>query len=130
MTEEVFRNYSGAPWESQVGYCRAIRAGNQIYVTGTAPMDNEGKVVAPGDAYEQTKRCLEIIDKAVHDLAPGSPLIVRTRMFVTDINQWEAVGRAHREWFDGRPPATTMVEVRRLIDPDILVEVEADAVIP
>ena len=122
------RTFSGAPWESRVGYCRAIRAGDHIYVTGTAPVDENGRTFAPGDAYAQTKRCLEIIQSALQDLDADLDCVVRTRMFVTDISRWEEYGRAHGEFFAGHPPATTMVEVRSLIDPEMLVEIEADAV--
>ncbi len=86
------RTFSGAPWESQVGYCRAIRAGNQIYVTGTASVAADGSVFAPGDAYAQTKRCFEIIQQALRDLGADLTAVVRTRMFVTDINRWAECG--------------------------------------
>ncbi len=120
--------YSGAPWESKVGYCRAIKAGKHIYITGTAAVDDEGKIVAPGNAYKQTRRCLEIIDKALKELGATLSHVVRTRMFVTDISLWQEFGRAHRECFADHPPATSMVEVKSLIDPAMLIEIEADAV--
>jgi enamine deaminase RidA (YjgF/YER057c/UK114 family) len=122
------RTFSGARWEAQVGYCRALRAGNLIFVTGTAPADDSGEVYAPGDAYRQARRCFEII--ALHLRKLGSELcdVTRTRMYVTDITRWEEFGRAHHECFGEHPPATTMVEVARLIDPEMLIEVEADAV--
>ena len=123
------RTFSGAPWESKVGYCRAIRAGDHIYVTGTAPVDEQGGAFAPGDAYAQTKRCLEIIQRALQDLGADLDCVVRTRIFVTDISRWQDYGRAHGEFFSEHPPATTMVEVRSLIDPEMLVEIEADAVV-
>jgi isochorismate pyruvate lyase len=126
---EVQRVYSGAPWESKVGYCRALRAGDTIYVTGTAAVDEAGHPFAPGDAYAQTRRCFEIIQKALRALGADLSDIVRTRMFVTDISRWQEYGRAHGELFASHPPATTMVEVRSLIDPDMLIEIEADAVI-
>jgi isochorismate pyruvate lyase len=122
------RTFSGAPWESKVGYCRALRAGDHVYVTGTAPVDDTGKTHAPGDAYAQTRRCLEIIDRALQDLGADRSDVVRTRMFVTDITRWEDFGRAHREFFAASPPATSMVEVSRLIAPDMLIEIEVDAV--
>ncbi len=125
---EFRRTYSGAPWESIVGYCRALRAGAHIYVTGTAPVDEGGGVFAPGDAYAQTRRCLEIVERALHDLDADLSHVVRTRMFVTDISRWEEYGRAHGEFFGEHRPATTMVEVKGLIDPAMLIEVEADAV--
>ncbi len=124
------RAFSGAPWEAEVGYCRAVRAGQHVYVTGTAPVGEDGKVVAPGDGYLQAKRCLEIIGRALTDLGAGFESVVRTRMFVTDISLWPSFGRAHREVFGDHPPATTMVEIRGLIDPDMLIEIEADAVVP
>jgi enamine deaminase RidA (YjgF/YER057c/UK114 family) len=125
---EFRRTYSGAPWESIVGYCRALRAGAHIYVTGTAPVTEDGGVFAPGDAYTQAKRCFEIIERALHDLDADLSHVVRTRMFVTDISHWEEFGRAHSEFFGDHRPATTMVEVKGLVDPEMLIEVEADAV--
>ncbi len=127
---EVRRAFSGAPWETEVGYCRALRAGDHIYVTGTAPVTDEGGVHEPGDAYAQARRCLEIIRRALRDLGADLNCVVRTRMFTTDISRWEEIGRAHREFFAGSPPATTLVEVKALIDPDMLIEIEADAVCP
>jgi len=127
---QFIRTYSSAPWEAKIGYCRALRAGEHIYVTGTAPVDERGKCFAPGDAYAQTQRCLEIIRRALQDLGADLDCVVRTRMFVTDISRWEAYGRAHGEAFGGHPPATTMVEVKALIDADMLIEIEADAVCP
>jgi isochorismate pyruvate lyase len=124
------RAFSGAPWESRVGYCRALRAGDLVFVTGTAPVAEAGGVHAPGDAYAQTRRCLEIIDGALRQLGADLSAVVRTRMFVTDISRWEEYGRAHREAFADHPPATTMVEVKALIDPRMLIEIEADAVAP
>ena len=124
------RVFSGAPWETRIGYCRALRAGNHIYVTGTAPVADDGGLFAPGDAYAQARRCLEIIRMALADLNAELSHVVRTRMFVTDISRWEEYGRAHREAFENYPPATTMVEVRSLIDPEMLIEIEAHAVFP
>ena len=127
---EFRRTFSGAPWESRVGYCRALRAGDHIYVTGTAPVADGGSggVHAPGDGYEQAKRCFQIIERALVELGADLSCVVRTRMFVTDIARWDEFGRAHCEFFGEHPPATTMVEVRALIDPDMLIEVEADAI--
>ena len=126
---EFERTFSGAPWESEVGYCRALRADRHIYVTGTAPVDDGGGVFAPGDPYRQARRCFEIIDAALEALGADLSQVVRTRMFVTDISRWAEYGRAHREFFGSHPPATAMVEVKSLIDPAMFIEVEADAVI-
>lgn len=122
------RVFSGAPWEAKVGYCRALRAGHQIFVTGTGAVAEGGGVEAPGDAYGQAVRCFEIMRAALAELGVGMDRVTRTRMFVTDIDRWEEVGRAHREVFGDHPPTTTLVEVSRLIDPAMLVEIEADAV--
>lgn len=124
------RTYSGAPWENKIGYCRAIRAGDHIYVTGTAPVDENGRCFALGDAYAQAKRCLKIIQAALQDLGADLSCIVRTRMFVTDISRWEEYGQAHGEFFAANPPATTMVEVKSLINPEMLIEIEAEAICP
>jgi enamine deaminase RidA (YjgF/YER057c/UK114 family) len=130
MGHESFeRVYSRAPWEQRVGYCRALRAGSLVFVTGTAPIDGSGAGVhAPGDAYAQARRCLELIEQAIAAFAIGRSRVVRTRMFVTDISRWEEFGRAHAEFFGEHRPATTMVEVKALIDPAMLIEIEADAV--
>jgi len=123
------RSFSGAPWEAKVGYCRALRAGNVIFVTGTAPVDPDGSVHSPGEGYPQTVRCLEIIREALEELGAGMKDVVRTRMFVTDISRWEDFGRGHQEAFGDHPPATAMVEVSSLIHPDMLIEIEAEAVV-
>jgi len=126
---EFQRAFSHAVWESKVGYCRALRAGRHIYVTGTASVDESGEGVhAPGDAYGQARRCLELIERALKKLGADRGHVVRTRMFVTDISRWQEFGRAHGEFFAGSPPATTMVEVKALIDQAMLIEIEADAV--
>lgn len=125
----IQRTFSGAPWESKVGYCRAIRMGNIVAVTGTVSITDAGEVYAPGDAYAQAKRSLEIIERALQPLGAERHNIIRTRMFVTDIKRWEEFGRAHGEFFEGCPPATTMVEIKALIDPEMLIEIEADAVV-
>jgi len=124
---EFERSFSGAPWEERVGYCRALRAGDHIYVTGTAPVTDAGEVFAPGDARAQAMRCLEIIERALAELGADRTSIVRTRLFVTDISRWAEYGEAHREFFGGHVPTTTMVEVRALIDPEMLIEIEVDA---
>jgi len=126
----IERAYSGAPWEGKVGYCRALRSGTHLYVTGTAPVADDGSVFAAGDGYAQARRCLEIVRRALHELGAEMSNVVRTRMFVTDITRWPEYGRAHREFFAEHPPATTMVEVKALIDPDMLIEIEADAICP
>lgn len=124
------RVHTNAPWESAVGYCRALRAGDHIFVTGTAPLDDQGNIVFPGNAYAQTKRCLEIIDKALAGLGADRSHVVRTRILVTDIDRWQEYGKAHQEHFAEHPPATIMFQVARFIHPDIMVEIEADAVAP
>jgi len=124
MVERVF---SGAPWEKQVGYCRALRAGDWIHVSGTAPVDASGATFAPGDPYRQTARCFEIALEALARLGATPAHVVRTRMFVTDASRWSEHGRAHAEVFAAHPPATTLVEVARLIDPEMTVEIELDA---
>jgi isochorismate pyruvate lyase len=123
------RFFSGAPWEARVGYCRAVRVGNQIFASGTAPVGDDGRTFAPGDAYAQARRCLTILERALGELGAGLGDVVRTRMFVTDIKRFVEYGRAHAEAFGAAPPATSMVEVRALIDPEMLIEIEADAVI-
>lgn len=124
---DVRRAFSGAPWEAKVGYCRAVRAGPHVWVTGTVALNDDGSVHAPGDAGAQAARCFEIIGKALNTVGAELSDIVRTRMFVTDISRWEEIGAAHGAVFRDHPPATTMVEVSRFIAPDFLVEIEADA---
>ncbi|MCA9691218.1 MAG: RidA family protein [Myxococcales bacterium] len=122
--------FSGAPWEAEVGYCRALRTGSLVFVTGTAPVNEDGSTFAPGDAYAQATRCFALIGKALAGLDAAPRHVVRTRMFVTDIARWREYGQAHREFFEGAGrPTTTMVEVSRLIDPAMLIEIEADAVV-
>lgn len=120
---------SGAPWETQVGYSRAVRVGRFIAVSGSAAIDENGQLVGEGDMYAQTRQCIEVIATALQRAGAGLSDVVRTRIFVTDIERWDEAGRAHREAFGDVMPATSMVEVTRLIDPRMLVEIEADAVI-
>jgi enamine deaminase RidA (YjgF/YER057c/UK114 family) len=119
---------SGSPYEPIIGISRAVRAGNVIAVSGTAPL-LEGKTVAPGDAAAQARRCFQIIGEALEKAGAKLSHVVRTRIFLTRIDDWEAVGRVHGEVFRGIRPASTMVQVTRFIDPQWLVEIEADAVI-
>jgi len=118
---------SGAKWESIVGYSRAVKVGKRIYVTGTTAVGPDGEIVGVDDAYEQAQQCLRNIETALRRLGAGLEHVVRTRMFVTDISRWEEYGRAHGESFRNAMPATTMVEVKALIDPRMLIEIEADA---
>jgi len=121
------RYNSGAKWESIVGYSRAVRVGDRIYITGTTATDEDSNIVGVGDAYAQTVQCILNIERALKHFDASLENIVRTRMFVTDICRWEEFGRAHGEFFRDIMPATTMVEVSKLIDRDMLIEIEADA---
>ncbi|WP_132058982.1 RidA family protein [Halorussus amylolyticus] len=118
---------SGTEWEAKVGYSRAVRTGPEIHVSGTTATDEEGNLVGKNDPYAQTKRALENVERALDEAGARIEDVVRTRMYVTDIEEWEAIGEAHAEVFGEVRPVTSMVEVSRLIDPEMVVEVEAVA---
>ena len=119
---------SGAKWENIVGYSRAVRVGNIIEIAGTTAVE-EGKVVGVNDAYSQTKFIIEKIEKTLVEAGATLKDVTRTRMFVTDINRWEEYGKAHGEYFGNIKPVTSMIEIKSLIDPGMLIEIEATAII-
>lgn len=129
MTTGTQRSFTGASWEKRVGYCRAIRRGNLVWVTGSVSLDDDGQPYAVGAPEAQARRCLDIIAKALAEVGASMSDVMRTRMFVTDIDHWEAFGRAHGDVFRDHPPTTTMVEISRFIGPEYLIEIEADACI-
>ena len=118
-----------APWEPIVGYSRAVRVGSYVAVSGSAALDKDGELVGAGDAYEQARQCIRVIEDSLARAGASLRDVVRTRIFVTDIEHWEQIGKAHGEAFGEVMPATAMVEVSRLIDPGMLVEIEADAIV-
>lgn len=120
---------SGAPWEERVGYTRAVRVGDHVAVSGTTAVDAGGQVVGRGDAYAQVRHCFDIIAAALAEAGGSLDDVVRTRIYLARIEDWQAAGRAHREVFASVRPASTMLEVSRLIGEDMLVEVEADAIL-
>lgn len=130
MERQKNRASSGSPYEPRVGFSRGARAGQIVAVSGTAPLSPDGVTVGLGDAAAQVRRCLEIIDDALGDLGAGLRDVIRTRIYLTQIDDWEVVAPIHGEFFRETRPATTVVQVVRFIDPAWLVEVEADAVIP
>lgn len=125
----VRRVYSGAPWEQANGYCRALRTGNQVYVTGTVALEPDGTPHAPGDGERQAVRCFAIITTALRELGAEVSDLVRVRMFTTDMSQAAALGRVHRAWVGEHHPCLTLVGVNTLIDPAFVVEIEAEAVV-
>ena len=129
MSDARRRVSSGSPYESVIGISRAVRAGDLICVAGTAPLDAQGRTVAPGDAAAQARRCFEIVARSLEELGAGLSDVVRTRILLTRIEDWEAVARVQGEFFRDVRPANTVMQVSRFIDPDWLVEVEADAVV-
>lgn len=126
---ETKRVFSGAAWEKTVAYCRAIKVGNHIYVSGTAAIDDNGEVVGKNDVYEQSKFIFKKIEKAILELGGGLKFVVRTRAFITDIGEFDGFARAHGEIFKNNEPAATCVEISKLVNDELLIEIEVDAVV-
>lgn len=126
---EIKKISSGAKWENIIGYSRAIRAGNRIMVTGTTSVDENGGILGIGDAYAQTKYIFQKIEKYLSEAGASLENVVWNRMYVTDISKWEDIGRAHAEFFKSIKPCATMVEVKGFIHPDMMVEIETEAII-
>jgi len=122
------KTFSGTPWEPIVGYARAVQVGDVVHVSGTTGTDPSGKVLAPGDMYAQTVQTIRNIENALKRLGLGLEHVVRTRIYVTQIDRWEEAAKAHVEFFGEVHPATSLIGVARLIDPEMLVEIEAEAV--
>jgi enamine deaminase RidA (YjgF/YER057c/UK114 family) len=120
---------SGTKWEESVGYSRVVKVGNQVFVTGTTSVDEDGNIVGVGDVYKQTEYIISKIEKYLNEAGAKLENVVRTRMFVVNIADWKEIGKVHHKFFKNIKPATTMVEVNGLIEPDLLIEIEADAVI-
>ena len=120
---------SGSKFEPEIGFSRAVRVGPHIAVSGTAPISPSGGTACPGDLYGQTLRCLEIIETAIHQAGGKREHVVRTRMFLKDVHNWQDAGRAHGEFFKGIRPASTMIQIVQAIDPSWLIEIEADAIV-
>jgi len=120
---------SGAIWEDEVGYSRAVKIGRVVEVSGTSAIDRD-KIIAPNDPYQQTKFIIRKIERAISEAGGSLEDVIRTRIYVTNINDWSAIGKAHGEFFRNIKPATTMVEVKSLIDPNFVVELEATAILP
>lgn len=120
---------SGTEWEGKVGYSRAVRVGNHIVISGTTAVDSDGSIVGKNDVYKQTLQCFQNVERALEQAGSSLKDVVRTRAFITNIENWEEFGRAHAEVMGDIKPAATLVEVSKLIDPDLLIEIEADAII-
>lgn len=120
---------SGAEWETKVAYSRAVIAGNHIYVSGTTAIGENGEIIGIGDMYAQSRQCIKNIEKALEKAGASLKDVVRTRAFITNIDEWKAFAKAHKEFFEGIDPAASLLEVSRIIHPELLIEIEADAVL-